>query len=181
MPEPIPAPEPIWAGAPRVCAGRPLPPYSYVPGATPHPTADPGGHGYGKEVPEEHLPPQLWRKDRSWLFGVDLYHAGYLFEAHVAWEGIWLAAIRGSAQDRFLRGLLLTAAAVLKGRAGDALATAKLVGRARGRLAAVLGSPSLPADGRFMGIDVARLLRRLEPFDPSAPPRLALSYRSSPD
>ena len=48
------------------------------------------------------------------LYGVDLYNHGYLWEAHEAWEGLWHQAKRDALQAEFLQGLIQCAAAALK-------------------------------------------------------------------
>jgi predicted metal-dependent hydrolase len=55
---------------------------------------------------------------------VDLLHAGCLWEAHEAWEGLWRAAVPGSAMAHGLRGLIQGAAAGVKAR-GARLAGAR--------------------------------------------------------
>ena len=50
----------------------------------------------------------------SLLWGMDLFNQGYYWEAHEAWEALWRAAIRGSAEHNLLQGLILLAAAGVK-------------------------------------------------------------------
>jgi hypothetical protein len=114
-----------------------------VPGRTPRPP----------EAPP--LPPA-----EAFLRGIDLYHAGFLWEAHEQWESVWRAATDPAQRD-FLKGLVQIAAAVLKLRAGNAPAAGKLIRRARAHLARVPGE-------RCMGLALAPLRgARAE-----APPRL---------
>ena len=59
----------------------------------PHPRNDPDGHSYDEE--EEYLPhftAEEWRDCEHYLYGVDLFNQGYWWEAHEAWEAVWLAA-----------------------------------------------------------------------------------------
>ncbi len=110
--------DPIFsaAGLPRYTQ-EPLPPYRYLPfrPGMPHPTRDPEGHSYGKE--EEYLATFTgadWCTCQPYLYGVDLFNAGYWWEAHEAWEPVWLAAGRETEVGHFIQGLILLAAAQLK-------------------------------------------------------------------
>ncbi|HMC90499.1 MAG TPA: DUF309 domain-containing protein, partial [Gemmataceae bacterium] len=80
---------------PRFLPDEPLPPYSYVPGRFPHPHSDPRGHSYGVR---RERPPALdardWQTARAYLRGVDLFNHGFYWEAHEAWEELWLACGR---------------------------------------------------------------------------------------
>ena len=91
---------------PRYC-DRPLPPYSYVPGHRPHPVSHPDGHQYGAERPQpQRLAPPDWRDSSDFRHGVDLFNHGFYWEAHEAWEGLWLAAGRRGVVGDFLKGLI---------------------------------------------------------------------------
>ena len=150
--------EPIWPGAPRYGPDEPLPPYRFLGGLHPHPTRDPAGHSYGAEAESEHMPAESWREDAGYLRGIDLYHAGYLWEAHEAWESIWKASPDPVQRD-FLQGLIQLAASRIKRHVGNARGAAVLAARARERLERV---PSV-----YMGLDVRAILAadspRLEP------------------
>lgn len=144
---------------PRLVPDRPLPPYAYLPGRTPHPTRDPDGHSYnappaGPEAPE----PARWRACEDYLWGIDLFNHGYYWEAHEAWEGLWHACGREGATATFLKALINFAAAGFKARWGNVRGM-----RANARTAASLFDASLrriDAGGtRFMGLDVAALSR----------------------
>ena len=75
----------------RYLPERPFPAYAFLPGRDPHPTRDPRGHSYAEPEGEPHTwrPDEEWRENQEYLFGCDLYNAGYLWEAHEAWEDIW--------------------------------------------------------------------------------------------
>lgn len=104
----------------RRVSGLPLPPYSYVPSAYPHPISDPRGHGCAGPTPADRLPPaaELLR-DQTFLWACDLFDAGYYWEAHEAWEALWKLAlpVDSSAAD-FLKALIKLAAAAVKAREG---------------------------------------------------------------
>ncbi|HSR51323.1 MAG TPA: DUF309 domain-containing protein [Acidobacteriota bacterium] len=98
----------------RRFSDRPFPPYRHRPGRTPHPVLDEKGHSYGQpEADPLPFDPAGWRESQDYLFGVDLFNHGYFWEAHEAWEGIWLT-VRGKPQGDFLRGLIQVTAAFLK-------------------------------------------------------------------
>ena len=102
---------------PRFAPDQPLPPYSYVPRRFPHPVSDPQGHSFGADPPPaELLDPDRWQICRAYLYGVDLFNHGYYWEAHEAWEGLWLACGRTGPTGWFLKGLIKLAAAGVKAR-----------------------------------------------------------------
>jgi hypothetical protein len=104
---------------PRLLPDEPLPPYAFVPGQSPHPTSDPAGHSFGRAAtPPAPLDPSRWRECRDYLHGLDLFNAGFYWEAHEAWEGLWHAAGRTGTTADFLKGLIKLAAAGVKHRAG---------------------------------------------------------------
>src|SRR5947208_16103799 len=90
---------------PRLVPQEPFPPYTFVPGQSPHPVSDPEGHSFGQppSVPAP-LDPEHWEDCRDYLFGLDLFNHGFRWEAHEAWEGLWHAAgCKGTTAD-FLKG-----------------------------------------------------------------------------
>lgn len=107
----------------RLVPDEPLPPYGYVPGRFPHPTADPAGHSFGitpavpSAVPSK-VEPDRWQECRPYLYGIDLFNAGYYWESHVAWESLWLACGRKGMVADFLKGLIKLAAAGVKALEG---------------------------------------------------------------
>ena len=137
--------QPIWPDAPRYGPDLPFPPYRFVSGLHPHPVRDPEGHSYGKE--EVDLLP-----DDAFARGIDLYHAGYLWEAHEAWEGLWKAS-KDPVQKDFLQGLIQLAASLLKRHVGEERGAHRLAEAARERLARVAARhPS------YMGLEIETLL-----------------------
>lgn len=147
---------------------RPLPPYRHRPGRTPHPRLDPRGHSHGlPEAPQRPVAPGAWRESEAYLFGIDLFNAGYFWECHEALEGPWRAAGRGSVQGRFLQGLILLAASELQREAGLPGAARRLGARALARL------EELPTP--YMGVDVAALVAALrERASDAGPPGLRI-------
>ncbi len=94
-----------------------FPPYTYVPGGPwPHPTRSPEGHSYGRAAAPIATAPDA--RSSQFLRGVELFDAGYYWEAHEAWEGLWHAEGRRGATADVLRGLIKLAAAGIKVREG---------------------------------------------------------------
>jgi hypothetical protein len=107
------------APPPRLVPDVPLPPYTFIPGRTPHPIRDPDGHMHGRqEQPPEPLDPAHWRENPAYLYGIDLFNSGYYWEAHEEWEGLWHRAGRRGPVAEFLKGLIKLTAAGVKVREG---------------------------------------------------------------
>lgn len=104
---------------PRYVPDEPLPPYTYIPGRTPHPVSDAEGHSFGEQAESVEAPdPSNWESCRPYLYGIDLFNHGYYWEAHEVWEGLWHACGRSGATGSFLKGLIKLAAAGVKAREG---------------------------------------------------------------
>ena len=142
---------PIWPDAPRYGPDEPFPPYRFVSGLHPHPVRDPKGHSYGRVKEADHVPADAFREDADYLRGIDLYHAGYLWEAHEAWEGLWKAAIDPVARD-FYQGLIQLAASLIKAHQGHARGAERLADGARERFVRVAASHE-----RYRGLELAAL------------------------
>ena len=104
----------------RLVSERSFPPYAYIGEPTqPHPCNDPRGHSYGLSEPKPApLEPDRWRESEDYLFGIDLFNHGYYWEAHEAWEGLWVAAGKRGRVAEFLKGLIKLTAAGVKVRQG---------------------------------------------------------------
>jgi hypothetical protein len=143
---------------PRFAPDDPLPPYTFVPGRTPHPVSDPAGHSFGAKPERPAAPdPARWRECRAYLRGLDLFNHGYYWEAHEAWEGLWHACGRTGPTADFLKGLIQLAVAGVKvregrpaGVAGHAARAVELFHAAADRLGG--------ADARFLGLRLGDLL-----------------------
>ena len=97
-----------------------FPAYAFVPRRQPHPTSDLMGHSFGR--PRAICPrvdPHDPRSSQEFCFAVDLFNAGYYWEAHEAWEELWIAAGRSGVLADFLKGLIKLAAAGVKAREGQ--------------------------------------------------------------
>lgn len=104
----------------RYAPQLPFPEYAFVPGKHPHPATDPDGHLYGETpAPVPSIDPANPIESMTFLFGIDLFNAGYYWEAHEAWEQLWVAAGRTGELADFLKGLIKLAAAGVKSREGQ--------------------------------------------------------------
>jgi hypothetical protein len=116
---------------PRLVPHRSFPPSVFVPGRGPHPESDPAGYHFGRgRLPAAPLDPSGWRQHETYLFGIDLFNAGYYWEAHAEFERLWLAAGRRGEHADFLKGLIQLAAAGVKHQEGVAAGVASHARRA---------------------------------------------------
>ncbi len=149
-------------GVDRYCS-RDFPPYRYVPGMHPHPTNSPEGHSYGEEDEENgKWDSSLWHDNEDYLFGIDLYNYHYYWEAHEAWEGMWIAAVRNSSEHRFLQGLIKCGAALLKIRMAY-YEIQDLIG-ARNLSKSGISLLNQVGQDEFMGLDIPNFLEEYENF-----------------
>lgn len=97
----------------RRFASWPFPAYAHIPGITPHPHSDPRGHRH--PAPDaEPSDPSSWHFCPAYLHGIDLFDAGYFWEAHEAWEQLWHAVGRRGPDAEFVKGLIQLAVAGVK-------------------------------------------------------------------
>ena len=116
---------------PRLTPEIPFPPYAHVPGRTPHPISDPAGHAFGHEPPRPApIDPANWRDSPTFLYALDLFNAGFYWEAHEAWESLWHAAGRHGPTADALKGLIKLSAAGVKAREDRPTGLAKHLRRA---------------------------------------------------
>lgn len=114
VPAELPHPPPRYA--PEVA----LPPYAYVPEQTPHPVSDPAGHAYGQPRPLVTLTDTRDITTHGFhRHAIDLFNQRYFWEAHEAWEALWIAAGRTGPVADLLKGLIKLAAAGVKARVGN--------------------------------------------------------------
>jgi DUF309 family protein family protein len=163
--------EPVWPEAPRHVPDAPLPAYRFVGGLHPHPRTDPRGSLHGTPHPVPGLPASRWREDRSWLLGIDLYHLGYLWEAHEHWEAVFFAS-QDEVHRTLVQALIQLAAALIQEHKGRAAGVALLVGELERKLRRVVAA--VPPGERLAGLDPRRILAQVEAhFAAGArPPRL---------
>jgi hypothetical protein len=154
----------------RFLPDEPFPAYAFTPGRDPHPVRDPRGHSHGIEtVPPPAPDPANWRVSHDYLRGIDLFNAGYYWEAHEAWEGLWNASGRAGPIAVFLQALIALTAAGLKVRVGSAFGVTAHARRADWLLEDVIRE----AGPRFMGLDLPALqeaARGIPDADPEPAP-----------
>ncbi|HYC54590.1 MAG TPA: DUF309 domain-containing protein [Candidatus Binatia bacterium] len=143
-----------------------FPPYRYLPGRGPHPTRDPEGHSYGRQLPPVIVDDQTWPRCQTYLFAVDLFNHGYYWEAHEQLEAIWHGVGPDTPIGIFAQAVIQAAAALLKSSMGQAGAARRLTSAAceklRGGVATVLG------------VDTAELARQLEEYVDGGAPAVPL-------
>ena len=134
-----------------------FPPYRFVPGLHPHPTNSPEGHSFEEEGDEvDKWNSDLWSDNQNYLYGIDLYNYHFYWEAHEAWEGLWIASVRNSSEHMFLQGLIKLGAALLKIRMAN-LEIQDLVG-ARNLAKSGMSLLSKVQPTKFMGLDIPKYL-----------------------
>lgn len=160
----------------RLLPQRPFPEYAFLPGRDPHPTRSPDGHSFS-EQPEpaaEYYEAERWAENGDYLYGIDLYNHGYLWEAHEAWEGLWHQAKHDADQADCLQGLIQCAAGALKIPMGQPKGLEKLAAKGLERLERVARAHR----GTYMGLDLQAFIRDYRifvasrPEDPDERPRI---------
>lgn len=86
--------------------------------------------------------------------GVDLFNAGRFFEAHEAWERVWLRS--GGEEKLFYQGLIQAAAALLHAERGNQAGAQSMYAKSRAKLD--------PLPEEYMGIALAELRDSLRQF-----------------
>ena len=149
---------------------EPLPPYAYVPGGPwPHPISSPRGHSFGHVAskvtsPSETsgaIPPRFLR-------GAALFNAGYYWEAHEVWEGLWNVYGRRGVLADVVKALIKLAAAGVKVREGQEHGVRVHAGRAAELFALVRSTGA----SHLLGLDLdewAGHCRKIAGHPPSDP------------
>jgi predicted metal-dependent hydrolase len=96
-----------------------------------------------------------WRANPHYLRAVDLFNFGYYWEAHEAWEGLWIAAGRTGPVADALKGLIKLAAAGVKAYEGRPAG----VRRHARRALELLDAACPDAEGRLLAQTYDELLR----------------------
>lgn len=137
----------------------PFPAYAFVPGRQPHPVTDPFGHSFNHQhVAPAPLDPEHPTASREFLFGVDLFNAGFYWEAHETWEGLWIAAGRTGTTADFLKGLIKLAAAGVKSREGQSQGVQRHAARAE-ELFRIVRATCSEGQSRFAGLSFDSLIQ----------------------
>lgn len=129
---------------------RSFPPYTYTPGATPHPISDPRGHAYGRRN-EGLVVVDVSRVEEceSYQHGLKLFRHGYYWEAHEEWEAAWHAVGRTGVVADYLKGLIKLAAVGVKVREGNGEGVRRHARRAAELFSAV--AQATPGADQFAG------------------------------
>lgn len=142
-----------------------FPKYRYVPSVHPHPVIDPKGHSYKKEEEKpEYLPHEKWKQNDLYLYGVDLFNNGYWWEAHEAWESIWLTTQKNDMEGQYLQGLIQFSAALLKLFSGNRKGFESLLREATKRLQFCLKEMAQHKMRHLMGLDLEDWLKKIDTF-----------------
>ena len=78
--------------------------------------------------------PVAWPECTEYLYGVDLFNRAYLWEAHEAWELVWIAAGKIGEPAGFVQSLIQIAAALLRQHLETPRGARNLLARADRRL-----------------------------------------------
>lgn len=92
----------------RYYPDKDFPAIKYLPGMLNHPEKT--GHLKNVDIPHLCLNPVPW----TFLYGIDLFHHSFFWEAHVYWETNWNAHHRNGPEADFLKALIQLAAAKVK-------------------------------------------------------------------
>jgi hypothetical protein len=85
---------------------------------------------YGMVEPPATPLSQAPAENEDFLFGIDLFNAGYYWEAHTRWEKLWAVEVGSPEIRRFLQGLIQVSAACLKAIQGRKTGARKLLAKA---------------------------------------------------
>lgn len=102
-----------------------LPPYAHIPGITPHPLSDPRGHSYG------HVTNPPIDLEQTFTRAVQLFTHGFFWEAHEAWEQVWIELGRKGLVADYVKGLIKLAASGVKCLEGQPVGAQRHYARAQ--------------------------------------------------
>jgi Domain of unknown function (DUF309) len=140
----------------------------------------PGGDRRPRRAPPERVPADWpaasWRRLEPWLYGVDLFNRFYFWEAHEAWESLWITAERETLAALALQGLIQIAAALLKVHAARPTSAFRLSAAGMAKLRHVAAAAPIlfgldlnDAAARFAAYFAPLAEGRLPPLDASVP------------
>ncbi len=132
-----------------------MPGSAHVPGRTPHPEDGPL-QDVARSAPAR-TEAAAWRENAAYLYGVQLYQAGFFWEAHEVWEPVWMGAVPNSRERALLQGLIQLANACLKLRMERRRAALRLLAQSEAALGDASRGP-LP----LMGLEVDVLKAAVE-------------------
>ena len=160
--EPLSAePGPLWPDAPRLCPARAFPEYRYVRGVNLRPRRRADDHSYGRARETQALSKWDWHENEDFLFGIDLYHAAYLWESHEPWEELLGSVPDDSPESNLLQALAMNSAAQIAALESNARRTRVRSQEARWRLARIRAKGFTGPDSRFFGFDIGDLIDQI--------------------
>jgi predicted metal-dependent hydrolase len=132
--------------------------------------------GQGQAHPDKLLPEVLqtanhrcfsaetWKFSQPYLYAIDLFNAGYWWEAHEILEMLWNETGRRSETAEFLQGLIQICAALLKKSQSVPAGALRLKKKGILHLS--------PRKGTYLGIETNRLIQAIERYfkKPGIPP-----------
>lgn len=122
--------------------------YRYVPGKTAHP--------HRGQIPP---PPPLLKggkENEGFRYGVDLFNHGYWWEAHEAWESVWLSGDKKSPEGQCLQGLIQYSGAILKCYQGEHRGLPRLLRAATDKLTQT--ATRLSGEAALFGVSITSWL-----------------------
>lgn len=126
--------------------------------------------------------PADWATNATYLHGIELFNNRQFWEAHEAWEEIWLVV--DGVQSDFLQGLIQCSAALLKYSRAETAPALRLYKTAREKLDR--------CPDQYMGLNVRDFQRAmaaafhpivagtLQPLDPNSIPLIRVSIAPQP-
>lgn len=142
-----------------------FPKYRYIPAVNPHPEIHPEGHSYNKkEEKVGYQPPEDWMKNETYLYGVDLFNHGFWWEAHEAWEKVWLTTKKFDLEGQFLQGMIQYSAALLKLYSGNKPGFDKLCREAQKKIDFCQEKMNETHHHCFMGLNLFQWVERMATF-----------------
>ena len=139
----------------RLCPHLPLPAYRYIPGKGPKDEKR-------EDIPKfkiQNLPPERWRENEAYLYGIDLYHQEYFYEAHEVWEALWHQVGHKTLGGNFLKALIQCAAVRLKLWQGEKSTAERMLKRIEELFESLVWSKVCGPKGEFMGMKIPSLLQ----------------------
>ena len=100
-----------------------------------------------------------WRQDLGYLHGIDLFNHGCYWDAHEAWEHIWLHLTDQKTLRTHLQGLIQGSACLLKLRLSQPSPAKTIWKRGRCRLESV---SSETTDNIYRGIEIPILISSID-------------------
>jgi len=156
--------KPVWSDAPRFCTMRDLPEYRFAPWNFPHPIREEIGYTKGEFEVDEKINPDRWKECVAYLFSIDLYHQGYLWEAREQLKGLHALAPKDSPESNLLQALYLNCSALIKAWRGDVRGLRKRSLAAHWRLSRIRAKGLAEGGRPFMGLDIADLIEQIRRY-----------------